>query len=179
MCGGHKSLALTGSRCSIPSPSAAAAHARVHRPEFPRLPHGSALCRCLAALRPPAPHHPCWLSWYILFSCSLLALAPPPRPTVAFLPFFQVFTWVKEGLSTLEARLVPALFLGRTSTADSAGPGARPQGETSHGPPAASVFGGSTLEEERSGLRPPPGTGKERREKWTRRLPQLGMDQGL
>lgn len=38
---------------------------------------------------------------------------------------------------------VPTLSLDRTSTADSTGPGARPQGETGHGPPTA--FGGSTL----------------------------------
>lgn len=66
-----------------------------------------------------------------------------------------------------EAHLVPSLFLDGPSIAASTSPGARPQGETSHGPATASVFGGSTLGEQRDSLCPPPYSGKEGAEKWT------------
>lgn len=61
-----------------------------------------------------------------------------PRPTIPFLSFSQVSSWAGEGLSTRRAYPV----LGQNICT---GPGARPQGETGHGPPTASAFGGRTL----------------------------------
>lgn len=102
------------------------------------------------------PHACCWLPPCVLFSYYYLGLGSP-RPTVTLLSVRL------SGLHpvTFEARLIPSLFFNRTSTAASTGPGARPQGETSHGPLTVSAFGGSTLGEQRGNLRPPPSTEKE------------------
>lgn len=107
----------------------------------------SALLRASVSLWAPRCHR-----------VSSFATLTWPRIAGAF-PYLSVFLsglfLGARRLSTLEARLVPTLFSDRTSTADSTGPGARPPGETRHGPPTASAFGGSTLGEQRSRLRPP------------------------
>lgn len=72
---------------------------------------------------------------------------------------------------------VPTLFLNRTSTADSTGPGARRPGETGHGPPIASALWGSTLGKQRSSLRPPL-TPRGRELPRTHRLPQAPAGHG-
>lgn len=90
---------------------------------------------------------------------------PPGLPLLFFL--LGLHPWAGEGLSAFEARLVLSVFLDRTPTAASTGLGARPQGQTSHGLPIASVFGGSTLGEQGRRLHPPPFTEKEGAEKRT------------
>ena len=90
---------------------------------------------------------------------------PPGLPLLFFL--LGLHPWAGEGLSTFEARLVLSVFLDRTPTAASTGLGARPQGQTSHGLPIASAFGGSTLGEQGRSLHPPPFTVKEGAEKRT------------